>query len=153
MSLPDTVNHYRHCEPTPTVSLGTLLCTQNTDFGFIRKLGEFSSGSLPGSFPVPTIQGESGEASKLEASLPADDPGNSPCTKQDSAGGMLDGVGHAAEYSSVLTTKGLRNLFQFTRDIFQALSKIRRSPSNVWPSLSKFAHVERDRLLTAIVLT
>jgi hypothetical protein len=148
--LPDTITHDRHCEPTPTVSLGTLLCTQNIDFGFIRESGESSTGSLPGSFPVPTIQGE---ASKLEASLPADDRGNSPFTKQDSADSMLDGVGHAAEYSCVLTTQGLRSLFQFTRDILRALSKIRRSPSNVWPSLSEFAHVERDRLLTAIVVT
>ena len=148
--MPDTVTRDRHCEPTPAVSLGTLLSTQNADFGFIRESGESSTGSLPGSFPVPTIQGK---ASKLEASLPADDRGNSPYTKQDSADSMLDGVGHAAECSSVLITQRLRNLFQFTRDIFRTLSKIRRSPSNFWPSLSEFAHVERDRLSTAIVVT
>ena len=148
--MPDAVTHDRHCQPTPTVSLGTLLSIQNNDFGFIRGSGESLTGTLPGSFPVPTIQEK---ASKLEAPLPADDRGNSPYTKQDSADGMLAGVGHAAEYSSVLTTQGLRNLFQFTRDIFRALSKIRRSPSNVWPCLSEFVHVERDRLLTAIVVT
>lgn len=123
---------------------------QNIDFSHPSESGDASTGSLPGSLPVPTIRGD---ASKSENSLLTDDRSNSPTTHQDLADGALRRVGHAAEYFVILTTHGLQNLSPFPRDIILTLNNIRRSPSDVWPSLSKVALVDTDRLLRAVVVT
>ena len=87
-----------------------------------------------------------------EASLPADHS-RAPSTLQASADSTLHGLGHATEYYVVLAIQELRNLSSCPRDILMVLCEIRNSPLNIWPSLSKFSHVVRDRLLTAIVVT
>jgi hypothetical protein len=88
-----------------------------------------------------------------EVSLPADHRDNAAVTQQDVVDSALSRVGYGTEYFVVLATQGLRNLSPCHRNILIALSKVRRSPSKVWLSLSKFAHMERDRLLTPVVVT
>ncbi|KAF8496444.1 hypothetical protein F5888DRAFT_1703902, partial [Russula emetica] len=67
--------------------------------------------------------------SALKTSLPADHGDGVPSTTQD-----LNRFKHATEY------------------IVLALGKIRNEISNIWSSLSKFAHVERNTLTTAVVI-
>lgn len=65
----------------------------------------------------------------------------------------LRGARQATKYSIILATEGFAKLIPFTSDILLALDEIRKKPSNVWPSLSKFVHVERDKLLAAVLVT
>jgi hypothetical protein len=123
------------------------LAAQIIDLGYASESRGSSPPAVPGSFPVPTIRVQ------RETSLLADDGDSAPSTPQDLGDSTLRGLGHAAEYFVVFAIPELRNLSPSPRDILLAISKFRRSPSNVWPSLSKFAHVERDRLLTAVVVT
>ena len=151
IALPDSVTRNRHCRFTTIVSLFTL-SAQSIDLidsSESKGLGDVSTSALPGGFPVTKILGEE---SKRETSMPADGRDNSSFTQQDSADSALRQVGHAAEYFVILTTRGLRNS-SLSRDIRLTLNKIRRSPSDIWPNLSKFAHVEPDRILSAVVVT
>ena len=122
------------------------LATQNIDLGYTSESRESSPPVVPGGLPVPTIRGDT----KRETSLPADD-GDTPQDLADSC--TLSGLGHTAEYFVVPAIQGLRNLSPCPRDIPLAFGKTGVTPSNVWSSLSKFAHVERDRLLGAVVVT
>jgi hypothetical protein len=113
---------------------------------------ELQPGLLPpavsGGLPVSIIQGDINEH---QASLLADH--GAPSTPQASADSTLHGLGHATEYYVVLAIQELRNLSSCPRDILLALGEITSSPLNILPSLSKFSHVGRDRLLTAIIVT
>ena len=55
--------------------------------------------------------------------------------------------------ANVLTVQGLQNISPRPRDDFLALGKIKNSPLDVWQNLSKFTHEERNRLLTAVVVS
>ena len=99
---------------------------------------------VPGSFPVPTIQGYT---STLKTSLPADHGDGVPSTPQD-----LSRFKHATEYFVALAIQRLRNLSPFPRHTVLALGKIRNELSIIWSSLSKFAHVNRNKLTIAVVL-
>jgi hypothetical protein len=99
---------------------------------------------VPGSFPVPTIRGHT---SALKASLPADHNDSVPSTPQD-----LSRLKHATEHFVALAIQQLRNLIPYPTHIALALGKIRNELSNIWSSLSKFARVERNTLMTAVVV-
>jgi hypothetical protein len=92
-----------------------------------------------------------GDTSKRETSQPADDGDGEPSPFKLPVHSALRRLGHATEYFVVLATQELRNTCP--GDILLAFSEIRRSLSNVRPSLSKFAYVERNGLLTTIVIT
>jgi hypothetical protein len=127
------------------------LAAQNVDLGYTSGSRGSSPPTVPGSLPVTMIQGDT---SKREFSLPEDYGGSTPSTPPDLADGTLGGLGHAAEYFVFPASfQGLRNLTPSPRDTLLAIGKTRISPSNVWPSLGKFAHVGRNRLLTAVVAT
>jgi hypothetical protein len=132
---------------TASPSQWSPLSAQNFDLGYTSESRGSSPQAVPGS--LPTILGDT---SKHETSL-ADDGDSALSTPQELGDRILGGLGQAAEYFVVLATQGLRNSSPSLRDILLALSEIRRSHSNVWPSLSKFALVERDRLLTPVVVT
>lgn len=87
----------------PHQSVYLLLSAQNIDISHSSESGDASTSSLPGGIPVPTILGEAG---KRETSLPADDRGNSPFTKQNSVDNALSKVVHATEYFVVLIAQG-----------------------------------------------
>ena len=55
--------------------------------------------------------------------------------------------------ANVLTVQGLQNISPRPRDDFLALRKIKNPPLDVWRSLSKFTQEERNRLLTAVVVS
>lgn len=88
---------------------------------------------VPGSFP--------------ETSLPADHGDGVPSTPQD-----LSRFKHATEYFVALAIQRLRNLSPYPRPIVLALSRIRNELPNIWSSISKFVHVERNTLMTIVVI-
>ena len=111
------------------------LAGQNIDLGSSDPRG-LSLSAVPGSLPVPTIRGD---IRKRKTSPLADHGDSALSTSQDLADITLHGLGDGTDskYFVVLAIQGLRNLSLF---------------SHVWPSLSKFAHVVRDKLLITVVL-
>jgi hypothetical protein len=99
---------------------------------------------VPGSFPVPTIRGHT---STLETSLPADHDDAVPSTPQD-----LSRFKRATEYFVAPAIQRLGDSSPCSRHIVLALGKIINELSNIWPSLSKFAHIERSTLTAAAVV-
>lgn len=65
---------------------------------------------------------------------------------------LLGGLRRSAEYFTVLGVQRLQNSSLSFNVILLALGKIRRSLSDVWPSLSKFAPVERHKLVPTVVV-
>ena len=98
---------------------------------------------------MPTIREDT---FKLETSLPVERSDSIPSTPQvPQANNMrrLPSLRYVTEYFGILAT---RNLSLYHSGTLQALGKIRNSPLNVWPSISKFAYVERDKLLTTVLV-
>lgn len=111
---------------------------QNIDLSCVSEL------HVPGGFPEPTIRGH---MSALNTFLPADDGDSVPSTPQD-----LSRFKRATEHFFAFAIQRLRNLPPFPTHIALALDKIRNEVSNIWSSLSKFAHVERNTLMAAVVV-
>jgi hypothetical protein len=95
---------------------------------------------VPGSFPVPTIRGPT---SAFKASLPTDHGDTVNSTLPD-----FSRFKHATEYFIALAIQR----FPCPTPIVLAVGKIRNELSSIWSSLSKFAHVERNTLMTAVVV-
>ena len=86
--------------------------------------------------------------SALEASLPADDGNGVTSILQD-----LSRIKHATDHVIALAISATLKFSACTRHIILALDKIRNELSKIWSAtLSKFAHVERNTLVTTVVI-
>ena len=98
---------------------------------------------LPGSFPVLAIRDHT---SALKTSLPADHGDFVTSSLQD-----LSRFKHATEYFIPSLFNGFEIYPHAPSHIDLALDKFRNELSNIWSSLSKFARVERNARLIAVV--
>ena len=121
-----------------------------TDIGYSSESRGSSPLAVPGSLPIPTILRDTGGC---DTSRVADHSDSAPSTPQDLPDSSLRGLGRAAGCFVFLIMQGLQDLSLCLRDIILALYKIRNSPSTVWPSLSRFAQVDRNRVLSAVAIT
>jgi hypothetical protein len=95
---------------------------------------------VPGSFPVPTIRGRT---SVFKPFLPTDHGDTANSTLPDSSR-----FKHATGYFIALAIQR----FPCPTPIVLSVGKIRNELSSIWSSLSKFAYVERNTLMTAVVV-
>lgn len=70
------------------------LTAQNVDLGYTNESRGSSPPPVPGSLPLPTIQGD---PSERETSQIADDGNSAPPTQQDLTDSTLRGLGHTTE--------------------------------------------------------